>query len=290
MVTICHVKTIREDLYLLSVAESVFYETKATKLDIEEGNTPLLSCTLSYKGNGTVEKLEIELSEFLLKKDLGPMSVPTISIIKNGLCKVMHPINTLKWKGEVDNLRAGCVSHNVSSSVSMCDLCSIILKNPFSIDILIDFMLFGPSISRVNTCNEETLNSLSSILADVTFKVGDQNIRAHSPILSAKSQAFAAMFQQNLSKDKIILVEDIKPAVFRLLLQYLYGKRSGFQQDEILIPDLLLAAEKYGVESLKEECSTILKKKKELDLLDSVGASSHSDLNEPFTLKGDSQV
>ena len=135
MVTICHVKTIREDLYLLSVAESVFHESKATKLDIEEGNTPLFSCTLSYKGNGTVEKLEIEFSEFLLKKDLGSMSVPTISIIKNGLYKVMHPIensnnNTLKWKGEIDNSRAGCVLHNVTSSVSKCDLCSIILKNP----------------------------------------------------------------------------------------------------------------------------------------------------------------
>lgn len=297
MGSICvHVKEIREGVYFISIAESVFHEAKETKMELVDGKTPLLSCTLSYKGNGTFEKLEIKLSELMLKKELSTtcLSVPTISFIKNGLCKVANPIkysdNTLNWRCEFLNLQAGVLQCPHLSTTSKCDNCSVFFKTPFSIDILIDFMQFYSSVLRITPMNEETLHNLSSILADVTFKVGDQTIRAHSTILSSKSKVFSGMFQQNIAENKIITVEDTKPAVFRLLLQFLYGKASGFEQEEILIPDLLLAAEKYGLESLKKECSTILEKKKKLDLLDAVRSSSHSALNEPFTLKGGSQV
>ena len=65
----CHVKTIREDLYLLSLSDSVFYESKGIQLEFKENEASLLTFTLDYRGNGT-KKLEIELSEFsVLKKN-----------------------------------------------------------------------------------------------------------------------------------------------------------------------------------------------------------------------------
>jgi hypothetical protein len=107
---ICHVKTIRNDLFLLSLFDSVFHVSNEIQLEFKENESSLLTCTLNYQGNGT-KKLEIELSEFVLRnKNLFPFMglVATIIIIINGQSKVMTNQKTssspLKWKCKINNL------------------------------------------------------------------------------------------------------------------------------------------------------------------------------------------
>lgn len=64
--TICHLNKIREDLYLLSLLEPAYQETRGINLKTEGAKSnALLSCKLIYKGYGT-KKLEIELHNLVL--------------------------------------------------------------------------------------------------------------------------------------------------------------------------------------------------------------------------------
>lgn len=96
---------------------------------------------------------------------------------------------------------------------------------------------------------------------DVQFLLGSQSIGAHVFVLSARSPVFAAMFQHNMRETdtKQVVISDIEPAVFKQLLHYIYAGRSpGLRLAEMAKP-LLLAADKYDIEDLKEECLSLLR-------------------------------
>ena len=58
-------------------------------------------------------------------------------------------------------------------------------------------------------------------------------------------------------------MEDVSPEVFQQVLQYLYTGTA--KEMEKLAMDLLVAADKYQIDSLKEECASSLKKKLAVD-------------------------
>ena len=104
-------------------------------------------------------------------------------------------------------------------------------------------------------------------LSDVTFRVEGETIKAHRAIVTAGSPVLSAMFQHNFQENRTrtVIIEDTKPLIFKQLLQYLYtGTATEMEKEEVAI-DLLVAADKYGVDSLKEECSIILGRKFKLD-------------------------
>ena len=70
------------------------------------------------------------------------------------------------------------------------------------------------------------------------------------------------MFQQDFVEKKtgIVEIKDTKPEVFRQLLQYLYTGKASLIEKDGMAHDLLVAADKYAVETLKEECAEILVK------------------------------
>ena len=274
----CHVKTIREDLYLLSLSDSVFYESKGIQLEFKENEASLLTFTLDYRGNGT-KKLEIELSEFsVLKKNHSAIMglVPTITVIINGQSKVMTQqkifnSSPLKWKCEIINMMEITAKYHQNLLANKSDHPSATTQSPFNINILIDF-LCSDKVSRnviVHIIEGESCCSNFSmedhtLLPDVTFRVMGQTIRAHSTTLAAKSPVFSRMSQQN-PVENFFEIEDMTSAVFRQFLQYLYtGKASGIETEEERLDGLLFAAEKYEVESLKEDCSFILAIKKSI--------------------------
>jgi speckle-type POZ protein len=99
--------------------------------------------------------------------------------------------------------------------------------------------------------------------ADVTFIIQEQEVKAHSVVLSLASPVFAAMFHKEHFKESLtsrVVIKDIEPFIFERLLEYIYTGVNFSSSSE----PLLQAADKYQISSLKEDCEDALIKKLKL--------------------------
>ena len=131
------------------------------------------------------------------------------------------------------------------------------------IEILIDFK--PDFVVSMKKGSKQVLKNLQKLWehktgSDVTFKCGDEVIKAHTLILASGSPILSAMFRNDFreNRERMVLIEDIQAKIFENLLQYIYvGKCALLEnadKDENEVADLLIAADKYNVASLKEEC------------------------------------
>lgn len=97
-------------------------------------------------------------------------------------------------------------------------------------------------------------------LADVTFKCKERTIKAHTLIVASGSPVMAAMFQNNFkeNRERVVEINEIAANVFEDLLRYIYTGETDFRNMEV--DKLLVAADMYGIDSLKEECASHLSK------------------------------
>ena len=112
-----------------------------------------------------------------------------------------------------------------------------------------------PSSTSSLDLQTDLLKLLETPDADVTFIVQGQPIKAHKNILSVRSQYFQRMFDSDVEeniKDEV-KVPDVEPEIFRGLLRFLY---SGLAPENVTDKalNLLMAADKYGVDGLKQIC------------------------------------
>ncbi|PAN40193.1 hypothetical protein PAHAL_7G298400 [Panicum hallii] len=97
--------------------------------------------------------------------------------------------------------------------------------------------------------------------ADVTFGVAGREFRAHRVLLAARSPVFdAELLGPMAEKDarRVVQIEDMEPAVFEMLLHFIYtdsppGSLEGYST--ATAQDLLVAADRYGMERLKLMCA-----------------------------------
>ena len=192
--------------------------------------------------------------------------LPIIFATINGRCQRMTP-----KKGA-----GGVWSWNTSWTIAQAACTKRYHRNPnydghcensphspfFSVDVVIDFK---DDLTYMKKGEKNILGHLAKLLndpslADVSFKVKNETLKAHTIIVSAGSPVLSAMFQSNFveSRTRIVEIKDTKPAVFKQLLQYLYTGQALEIKQEGMAHDLLVAADKYGVESLKEECANVL--------------------------------
>jgi speckle-type POZ protein len=118
--------------------------------------------------------------------------------------------------------------------------------------------------------------------ADFVFKVKNEKIAAHRVILAARSPLFAAMFQHDMQEKRTNEAEitDVAPAVFRALLRFIY---TGHCEVVNLAEELLVAANKYDIQDLKQICAKELRKKLTAD--NAVHLLVFSDLHQANDLK-----
>jgi speckle-type POZ protein len=123
---------------------------------------------------------------------------------------------------------------------------------------------------------------LDDKFADFVFKVENVNIPAHRAILAARSPVFAAMFQHDMMENKTneTEIEDVTPATFKALLQFIY---TGHCKVGNLAEELLVAANKYDIQDLRDICAKELRKK--LTVENAVDFLLFSDLHQANDLK-----
>ncbi|XP_065207934.1 speckle-type POZ protein-like [Planococcus citri] len=114
-----------------------------------------------------------------------------------------------------------------------------------------------PTISESDVLKSLERLLLNQDLIDVTFSLNDKKFGAHKIILAARSSVFAAMFKHDMEENQLNIVDipDMKPEVFKAFLQYLYTDKTP---DPGMARELLVAAEKYDVNSLKLLCEEML--------------------------------
>eukprot|EP00927_Polykrikos_kofoidii_P010466 TRINITY_DN14413_c0_g1_i1.p1 TRINITY_DN14413_c0_g1~~TRINITY_DN14413_c0_g1_i1.p1 ORF type:complete len:379 (+),score=68.80 TRINITY_DN14413_c0_g1_i1:133-1269(+) len=109
----------------------------------------------------------------------------------------------------------------------------------------------------------EVCDSLQGLLssrrfADVTIKVGDEHIEAHSLIISARSHVFARMLSCPMKEatEKVIHLEDLEAASVKALLAYLYTGRvcKSFVATDDAALGLLHTAHRFDVAGLIQHC------------------------------------
>nr|XP_045089567.1 BTB/POZ and MATH domain-containing protein 1-like [Aegilops tauschii subsp. strangulata] len=101
--------------------------------------------------------------------------------------------------------------------------------------------------------------------ADVTIDVGGRAFRAHRCVVAARSPVFdAELFGPMKRKDAAehVEVHDMEPEVFELLLRFIYtDSLPGDGEDcrVAMTQHLLVAADRYGVDKLKQACDVKLR-------------------------------
>ena len=175
--------------------------------------------------------------------------------------------------------------HNVNGRTSYS---SHMRPSAIAVSLLV-VLNFEPEMKRGQ---EQVLNHLGQLLqtcvdADVDFVVMREKISGHTLIVRGGSPVLEAMFDlPMLERDtKRVEIEDILPNVFRQLLSYIYTGNAPNSEDDDMTEPLLIAADKYQIESLKERCSRILAKKLNAD--SAVRLLILSDLHSDNQLKED---
>jgi BTB/POZ domain len=96
-----------------------------------------------------------------------------------------------------------------------------------------------------------------NFLVDVTFNVKGIKMRSHSAVVTS-SPVFAAMIESGKVEDgtKCVDINDTEPEVFEQILRYLYTNEV-LKLRELVLP-LLVAADRFQIDSLKEICELLL--------------------------------
>jgi speckle-type POZ protein len=96
---------------------------------------------------------------------------------------------------------------------------------------------------------------------DVSLSVGGETIEAHRFVLAMRSPIFRAELYGPMMESRTgqsITIEDIQPAVFRVLLRFIYTDSLPDNVNTEMIRLLLEAADRYAMERLKLVCQSIM--------------------------------
>jgi speckle-type POZ protein len=145
-----------------------------------------------------------------------------------------------------------------------CDLTVITLTRLHQIGSETQMMAVPPS--DIATHFRKHLEDNSG--ADVTFFVGQETFAAHKAVLAARSPVFMAeLFGLTKKTDSdCITLEKMDAVVFRVLLHFIYTDELPSILDprghdySAMMPQLLVAANRYGMDRLKAICKNALAK------------------------------
>ena len=121
--------------------------------------------------------------------------------------------------------------------------------------------------------------------SDVTFIINETRIKGHKCILASRSSFFKNMFTVGMreSEESIISVQDISLPTFQKLLEFIYSDQLNDLENAEQAIDVLVAANKYGLDRLKRLCEKFLVHM--IDLENVVELLYLSDMHQAMELK-----
>jgi hypothetical protein len=212
-------------------------------------------CTLIFTKNGVNSVLTMKIC---FKNGTKPIEKEKIlvELSQNGVKQLMKTIKT-KWKPS-----------SVTSPYSHYYSWHILGTNPIfgnpTIEICFE-ILIDLTPGSLKKGSQHVLDHLLNLwktktLADVEFQCNGKSIKAHTLILASGSPVLAAMFENDFEEKqkRIANITDIDANIFENLLQHIYTGEVALETEVEDVAELLIAADKYAVETLKEECALYL--------------------------------
>ncbi|CAL5081012.1 unnamed protein product [Urochloa decumbens] len=100
-------------------------------------------------------------------------------------------------------------------------------------------------------------------LADVSFRVEGETFAAHRLVLAARSPVFKAALYGEMAESKastIVDIGDMRAPTFRSMLDYMYHGTlpAAAATPEMEFQHLYVAADRYGLDTLKEMCEEVM--------------------------------
>lgn len=150
---------------------------------------------------------------------------------------------------ERDDLKANCVVDDYF--VVLC-----------SVDISWERNWTPPASSSLGLGDDLAMMFGKQDLTDVSFDIGGESFSAHRLVLAARSPVFRAELYGPMAESKMtsITIQDMETSTFGSLLHYMYhGSLPGHGKNDVPstmaeFQHLLVAADRYGVDGLKEIC------------------------------------
>ena len=235
---------IREGVYCISWVNPTWVTTN--NIEVSDLKDIFTFCKLAYTAVGNDVNLEVELTlteDMKLKSSLESI---TILASKYGVKQYMK-FEDNKWKTTL---------HGNPYPYICCG------RTGLHFELVIDAT--PSSMVLIKKESKHVLNHLLNLwtnktLADVTFECQGKAVKAHMLIISSGSPVFAAMFQNDFQEKekRVVEIKDIQLNVLEKLLQFIYVGDVDLLKN-IEVAELFVAADKYGVDALKEECASQL--------------------------------
>ncbi len=122
----------------------------------------------------------------------------------------------------------------------------------------IEFETLRPSERNTLKCLTKLFFEQKNCDVQFCFK-GYQRLGGHTAILATRSSAFAALFSQmEKSEEDLVAIKDMEMHIFEELLHFCYSGRTLAPLTEENAKSLYLAADKFEIYDLKEECVDFL--------------------------------
>jgi len=123
----------------------------------------------------------------------------------------------------------------------------------------------------------------STELSDFLIKAGSKDIYCHKFILSSRSAVFQRMFRNKMVEnlESSMTISDFDPCIVESMVKYMYSAEVDNLEEEA--DRLLVAADKYDLEELKELCEVTLTQN--LNLENAVDLLLHADIYNAKMLK-----
>ncbi|XP_038076724.1 rho-related protein racA-like [Patiria miniata] len=114
-------------------------------------------------------------------------------------------------------------------------------------------------------------------LSDIRFKVEDQTFFVHKILLTSRCEIMARMFSGVFteSNKEEIRIEDVSTECFLALLEYLYTDHAPIEEGDAV--GIMVAADRYGQERLKNLCELYITKGVDVAVANSI-AEAHVDV------------
>ncbi|CAN6195621.1 unnamed protein product [Urochloa humidicola] len=126
-----------------------------------------------------------------------------------------------------------------------------------------------PPLPRLPTLDRD-ISVVVPDLADVSFRVEGETFAAHRLVLAARSPVFKAALYGEMAESKassVVAIEDMRAPTFRSMLDYMYHGTLPVatmpeEMDDaamnVEFQHLYVAADRYGLDTLKEICEEVL--------------------------------
>lgn len=163
--------------------------------------------------------------------------------------------DTLMKKNRIDSSSLQAV-RNVKEKRTKTVITPILIRNENEKDsAALQTTTDTPSCSKVSLPEATTANMTDFPyikFCDITIQVpGGSNFRAHKFILSGKSSVWRQLLSNNVQLS-IITIEDLEEDIIEALVNFIYI--GSVPEPPKCIDQLLIAADKYGVDDLKKWC------------------------------------